>query len=334
MSSLIGTHGEHWTLPRAIDAMAESVRQVARPSLAWLTGLFFPGLHFLGDNGGVLVLGLLFQGSQEVAGPGRALLVAGAFLVILGARFTAGLARVGSPELWQSHARGRRAPRIRDMWREGAGLGWSALGLWLQVLAMLVVPALIVLAPPLYLLEHWGWMTTDMEGPQQLLCAAILGPFVSVVLLLGFVTSVLYQLALQSLVHNRRGTGSALLHAWRIARQDPWATARTVLVDFLASFIVYVAVAVAWVVIFLQLGVLCCFSPVLLLLLFVRKPWVVRFFEFLYGALLLLLPGFVGVVRAAYWARVYRELGGLSPVDGVPGLQSSRAAASTPPAGA
>lgn len=323
MSSLIGAPGERWSLARAIDAMGDAVRQVARPGLIWLSGLFFPSLHFLGDNAGVLVLGLLFQGSGEVSEPGRAILVAGALLVVLGARFTAGLARLGSPELWHEHARWRRTPRLRDAWREGKGLGWSALGLWFQVLAMLTVPALIVLAPPLYLLEHWGWMTQRMEGPQQLLCAAILGPFVAILILLGFVLSVVYQLALQSLVHNRRGTSSALLHAWRIARHDPWATARTVVVDFIASIIVYVAVAVAWVVVWFQLGLLCCLSPVLLLLVFVRKPWVVRFFEVLYGTMLLLLPGFIGVVRAAYWARVYRELGGLSPVDGVPGLASA-----------
>jgi hypothetical protein len=32
------------------------------------------------------------------------------------------------------------------------------------------------------------------------------------------------------------------------------------------------------------------------------------------------LTGFAGVTRAAYWARAYRALGGLSPDDGVPGL--------------
>jgi hypothetical protein len=36
--------------------------------------------------------------------------------------------------------------------------------------------------------------------------------------------------------------------------------------------------------------------------------------------------GFAGVTRAAYWARMYRELGGLSPEDGVPGLANPNAA--------
>ena len=35
----------------------------------------------------------------------------------------------------------------------------------------------------------------------------------------------------------------------------------------------------------------------------------------------LALMGFAGVVRAGYWARTYRELGGLTPADGVPGLE-------------
>ena len=33
----------------------------------------------------------------------------------------------------------------------------------------------------------------------------------------------------------------------------------------------------------------------------------------------------VGVTRASYWARMYRELGGLSPEDGVPGLANPAA---------
>lgn len=321
MSSLIGTPGERWTLARAIDAMGESARQVGRPGLVWLCGFFFPALSFLGGNGGELLLGLLFRGGRDEAREWQIVVGAGVLLAVLGSRMTAGLARLGSPESWQEHARGRRTPRIRDVWRAGKGLGWSALGLWLQVLLMLAVPALIVLAPPLYLLEHWGWMPAAGGDPENVFAAAILGPFAAIVLLLGFVLSVLYQLALQSLVHNRRGTGSALLHAWRIARHDPWATARAVLVDFLAFVTLLVVQGLALVLFAFSLAPLCCFAPVLLLLFFVRKPWVVRTLEVVYGCMLLLLPCFIGVVRAAYWARVYRALGGLTPVDGVPGLE-------------
>lgn len=320
MSSLIGTPGERWSLARAIDAMGASARQVGRPGLVWLCGFFFPALTFMGGNGGELLLSLLFRGGSELSHGGQIVIGAGVLLAVLGARMTAGLARLGSPEAWLEHTQTRRTPRVRDVWKAGRGLGWSTLGLWFLVLFMLAVPSLVVLAPPLYLLEHWGWMPTANDEHANALCAIVLGPFVAVVLVMGFVLSVLYQLALQSLVHNRRGTGSALLHAWRITRHDPWATSRAVLVDFLALLTLLLVQAVAFVVFVFSLTSVCCLAPALLLLLFVRKPWVVKTLEVIYASMLLLLPGFLGVVRAAYWARVYRSLGGLSPVDGVPGL--------------
>lgn len=322
MSSLIGTPGDRWTLARAIDAMAESVRQVARPGLVWLCGLFFPGLTFMAGSGGELIFPLFFRGVSSGASEETTVVLGlGIVLVVLGARVTAGLARLGAPEAWAEHARGRRTVRLRDVWRAGSGLGWSALGLWLLVLTMLAIPALVVLAPPLYVLEHWGFMPGGVQEETNLFCAIVLGPFASAVLVLGLVLSVIYQLALQSLVHNRRGTASALQHAWRLARNDPWATARAVLVDFLALATMTVVYGIAVLLFAFSLAFVCCLAPALFLLFFARKPWAVRTVELLYGALLLVLPGFIGVVRAAFWARVYRELGGLSPVDGVPGLQ-------------
>ncbi|MBK7876442.1 MAG: hypothetical protein IPJ77_11930 [Planctomycetes bacterium] len=321
MSSLIGIPGERWSLARATDAMGSAARQVGRPGLVWLCGFFFPALTFMGGNGGELLLGLLFRGTSGVSRGGELIIGAGVLLAMLGPRMTAGLARLGSPEAWSEETRTRRTPRVRDVWRAGKGLAWSTLGLWFLVLLMLAVPSLVVLAPPLYLLEHWGLTPGTGDEDTNALCALVLGPFVAVVLVMGFVLSVLYQLALQSLVHNQRGTASALLHAWRIARNDAWATARAVLVDFLA-FLTLLVVQLAAVVVFaFSLASVCCLAPALLLLLFVRKPWVVRTLEILYASMLLLLPGFIGVVRAAYWARVYRSLGGLSPDDGVPGLQ-------------
>lgn len=322
MSSLIGIPGEPWSLSRATDAMGAAARQVSRPGLVWLCGFFYPALTFLGGNGGELLLSLLYKRGTGVSEGGRIVIGIGVLFAVLGARMTAGLARLGSPEAWSEHTRDRRTPRIRDVWRAGRGLGWSTLGLWFLVLLMLAIPSLVVLAPPLYLLEHWGWTPGAATEDANAVSALILGPFVAVVLVMGFVLSVLYQLALQSLVHNRRGTASALLHAWRIARHDAWATARAVLVDFLAFLVLILVQGVAFVVFVFSLTGICCLAPALLLLLFVRKPWVVKTLELLYASLLLLLPGFLGVVRAAYWARVYRSLGGLSPGDGVPGLSS------------
>lgn len=101
------------------------------------------------------------------------------------------------------------------------------------------------------------------------------------------VVSVLFQLALHSLAQNRRGVVSALQHAWRLAQNDPWATFRAALVD-------------------------CVFSGVIALLGLVDTDVVV----FLVGC----LGAIAGVARALYWGQVYRELGGLTPEDGVPGI--------------
>jgi cation transport ATPase len=138
------------------------------------------------------------------------------------------------------------------------------------------------------------------EDPEA---AAALGAlFVPILLLLvcyAVILSVLNQLALHSLAHNRRGVYSALLHGWRIMRNDGWATARGVLVDLL----LLVTVAVVWMVIsgFGQLF---------------GHPG--RAIAAILGVVL--LYGFAGVARAGYWARAYRALGGLSADDGVPGL--------------
>jgi len=101
--------------------------------------------------------------------------------------------------------------------------------------------------------------------------------------------SVLYQLGLQSLAQNRRGVASAVRHAWRIARHDPWATFRAVVVDFL----LYVTTTMIAIVLFATV---------------IGAP---------FGLGML---GFAGTTRACYWARTYRVLGGLSAEDRIPGL--------------
>src|SRR5262245_66177033 len=44
MSTLIGTESERWSLPRAIDALAESARQAGHPGWIWVAGFFYPTL--------------------------------------------------------------------------------------------------------------------------------------------------------------------------------------------------------------------------------------------------------------------------------------------------
>jgi hypothetical protein len=110
--------------------------------------------------------------------------------------------------------------------------------------------------------------------------------------------AVLTQLALHSLAHNKRGIGSALLHGWRIMRHDVPATVRAVLVDVLLTVAILLVTTMVGSVIPLD-----------------AVDWMLS----------ITLAGFAGVARAAYWARAYRALGGLSPDDGVPGLPAAPA---------
>lgn len=124
----------------------------------------------------------------------------------------------------------------------------------------------------------------------------LLGPIVILFLSYALSMAVLTQLALHSLAHNKRGIGSALLHGWRIMRHDVPATVRAVIVDVLLT--------VAVLAVTTMIGSL---TPV---------DWL----NWLDWLVSIVLAGFAGVTRAAYWARAYRALGGLSPDDGVPGL--------------
>lgn len=304
MSSLIGAQHERWSLPRAIDALSAAARQAGRPGLVWLLGVLYPTLSLTVGPGGALVFGLFHPPDDTHSASG---ILAAHDLrfemwfvltsILLLPRVSSGLARISSPEVWAKLTRERHTPRLRDAWQASRGIGWSALGLWTQVLLMLLLPALLVLSPPLYVLEHMGLKLTSLSDLSSVTMAVVLSPFVALLLLYALVLSLIYQLALQSLANNRRGAASALMHAWRIARQDPWATARAAIVDFVLSATVFVLQWVAF-------GVLAitCIGPPLGILGYV------------------LLPGFAGVTRAGYWARVYRALGGLSPDDGVPGL--------------
>ena len=320
MSSLIGIPGERWSLARAIDAMGAAARQVGRPGLVWLCGAFYPGAELAAGYG---LLSLLLHSETARTTEDRVILLSSlGIYAVLAPRISAGLARVTTPEAWEELSAGRPTPRLRDVWRAGHGLGWQTFGLWMNALVMLVIPAFLVLAPPLYLLEHFQLKPGDSFDSGTLICALVLGPFAGVVLLFGLVLSVLQQLALQSLVHNQRGVSSALLHAWRIARHDPWSTARAVLVDFIAMLTALVVWGVAVVALPLWALAFCCLSPLILGAVVIRPVWFKRTGRIVLGLLLLLVPGLIGIVRAAYWSRVYRALGGLAPSDSVPGLSS------------
>jgi hypothetical protein len=187
----------------------------------------------------------------------------------------------------------RRTPRLRTLWKSGAGMTLSVLGLWIQLCVMFTGALFVILLPAQSAARHLaggdvGWLRMGLG-------ALVLGPLTLFFFCYALAIVVLSQLALHSLAQNRRGVGSALLHGWRIMRHDTWATARAVLVDFVLSM----SVVVLWSLVSGLFDV-----------------------EVLSNIVLVLLLGFAGVTSAGYWARAYRALGGLSPDDGVPGLRA------------
>jgi hypothetical protein len=296
MSTIIGEAHERWSLARAIDALGAAARQAGPPGLLWLAGLVYPSV-------------ILAPGSVESALSRKDELPLHWFdpdpwfnvpfllvpLVLpLIARLWVGLARISTPGLWAGLTAERRIPRLRDAWRAGRGLTLSAFGLWLQlVLLMTLTFALLVGLPVLILLllieQVSAWFSVGL---------VLLTPLLALLIFYLLMLSLLFQLALHSLAQNRRGAASALIHAWRIVRNDPWATARATIVDFLLNLTVWLTVVAVS-----ALLALTCIGIALWPLVWVA------------------LSAFMGVTRACYWARAYRALGGLSPDDQVPGLE-------------
>lgn len=311
MSTLIGEESERWSLSRAIDALAESARQAGHPGLVWIAGLVYPSLTLGLDLGWDSILTLSVrrftvsaQGSEALHEALRtlpgvvALALLGVpclgFVLIPLFRLSVGLARIGPAKAWELARGPHRTPTLRAVWAAGKGLTMSAFGLWFQ-LALMIGGAMFIGAVPM-----WALATAIEEegGGSTVLLGALLSPILLVLMAYVLALSVLNQFALHSLAHNRRGVYSALVHGWRIMRNDGWATVRAVAVDVL----LFGTIVLGWK---LFTGV----SDGI--------PWAGAT---LAATLKLLLTGFAGVARAGYWARAYRALGGLSPDDGVPGL--------------
>ena len=299
MSSLIGASADRWSLARAVDALADSARQAGRPGLVWLVGFLYPSMTF-----GVVPVPGLFTGYDLDAGSPLALnllltTLAGVclgFVLLPLFRLVAGLARLSPPEAWREACGTRRTPRMRTLWKSGAGMTLSTLGLWLQLVVMVAGALLLILLPVELATAPLLAESGALDPMRWILAAVLIGPIVLFFASYALAVSVLCQLALHSLAHNRRGVGSALLHGWRIMRHDPWATTRAVLVDLVLTMtVMLLGGAVSWIVMVDWLGAI----------------------------IFVVLTGFAGVARSAYWARAYRALGGLSPDDGVPGLRTA-----------
>jgi hypothetical protein len=315
MSTLIGQASEIWSLSRAIDALRDSARQAGRPGLVWIVGLLYPSIGI----GLSWISTLTWSRAEEadvaavrIHAPEPIWSLLNPFVIMPAAfgitlcialtcfplfRLVAGLARVSPPENWTAACEGRRTPRIRTLWANGSGMTLSVIALWI-LLVITIAASFCAVAWPAGMLVDPVRVNPEAAGPGQWMGVLFLGPLLILFLAYALSMAVLTQLALHSLAHNKRGIGSALLHGWRIMRHDVPATVRAVLVDVLLTVAILLVTTMVGSVIPLD-----------------AVDWMLS----------ITLAGFAGVARAAYWARAYRALGGLSPDDGVPGLPAAPA---------
>ncbi|MDZ4774627.1 MAG: hypothetical protein SGI72_15985 [Planctomycetota bacterium] len=315
MSNLIGHTSARWSLSHAIDALRDSARQAGRPGLVWIVGLLYPSVGFCfwlasstittvgssdtdGEASGLVVRSSAWREFFPLETVPIAMGFAVCFAIVCFPvfRLVAGLARVSPSEVWLEACENRRTPRIRTLWKSGSGMTLSVIALWLLLVVTIGLSLLAVAWPTEHLVRPFGRDALGGVG-RSLFGVFLLGPLVLLFVSYALSMAVLTQLALHSLAHNRRGIGSALLHGWRIMRHDVPATSRAVIVDVLLTFAILLATTMIGSVI----------------------P-----FDWLDTVLGFVLSGFAGVARAAYWARAYRALGGLSPDDGVPGLPQAQ----------
>lgn len=312
-SRFAGDPGQAWSLRRAVDALADSARAAGRPGAIWLAGIGYPTIGLGLGSGwvssviaweGAMGTNQLADGTQGADQAVAQSLVQGLLLLpvlLVIFRLRVGLARIAPPLIWNRLSETFGRPRLRQAWRAGRGLVWSTCGMSLMLNLMMSGVLMLVVSPVVWLLVSIqrnlgeaaaliGWLALILPGVLVLSTYAIL-------------LSILHQLALQSLAHNRRGVSSALVHAWRIAKNDPWVTGRTVAVDLLIDVAAFLMTILA-ATLFSLVGL----GPLAIVVA-------------------LALYGFVGVTRANYWARAYRAMGGLSPDDQVPGLSEAGLAA-------
>jgi len=316
MTSLFGNLNDRWPLSRAVDAMVSAARRTGFPALIWLVGVVYPGLTLgLGLLGPILALietatGLELQAARDLhlapsvssptvlsilnptlGTPVFIALLAGLPVSLIVARFCIGLARVSEEEHWLEVAGTRRTPTLWGVWRAGAGLTLSALGLLLSFPLLLMAAVLFLLGPVILLLT----LIEPLRQFQNFIVALVI-PVGLATLTYAVVLQVLVQLSLHSLARNRRGSASALTHAWRMVRNSPWSAARAMLVDLL-----------------LQISLLAAIIAL------------DKLFQGPGNALSWIMLGFVGATRASYWAETYEGLGGLSTVhEPVPGSSAVR----------
>ena len=335
MSTLLGNPTEPWPLSRAVDALGDAAKRGGIPGLVWTAGVVYPSLSISFELAQSMIgtiesmAGINLPGGNVGLGPLLAALGPSGFtfhlsttgtltmLLLLLVPFLAlyrvvvGLARLSDPVLWDAESRERyglvtvqahvgkgvdvktyegRTVRLKEVWRAGKGLGPSGLGLWLVLLLLVSASTFVLLGVPIAVLQMLGL------GGWLPILVGVLIPMLFVLLLYALVLQVVNQLALHSLAHNRRGVASALTHAWRLVRSAPASAARAAVLELLL-FIVVLAMA------HVPAALFGSSVPVL------------------GHVLVVALFGFAGVTRAGFWARAYRDFGGLSAGYAVPGLK-------------
>lgn len=183
-----------------------------------------------------------------------------------------------APGLARSLFQGRGLEPAVPAHRAARGLGLSTFALWIQVVLTMLAASLAAVYATLGILSAGGF---DPDGPVPNVAIAVMLVFLGIY---GVTLGALYNLALASLARHDRGTGSALLHAWRLVRSQPSGASRAIALDTLLYLVfLYLDRALAALV---GLG----------------------------GSTTLLLLALSGLARAGFWSRTYHALGGVEPV--------------------
>ena len=314
MNRLLGSERERLTLRAAVDLLGGALARSARPGAAWLAGLAYPTLTARTLIGWQLVQSLFFAallgelrggehdwGALLPLGPpalelglrvpvrspvGAQLLpVLGLAIVLLPLmlplfRLAVGLAGAAAVSD-EPGARTRLGGlRLALVWRAGEPVMLSSLGLFVLTGAMLAGATLVVIGPVLSLAILLGGEAWPAWAQY-----ALLTPVFVALTVYGLVVGVVHQLALHSLARHRLGAASALLHAWRLMRADPWTALRASLADLLLHGLVALS--------FLAVATLLALAAL--------HPWWVALW-------MAPLRGLTGSARAVYWARCYERL--------------------------
>ncbi|MCH2103186.1 MAG: hypothetical protein MK297_04135 [Planctomycetes bacterium] len=318
------TKGPKQLLPRLREVredLFDAVRQVSRPAWIWIVGVFYPEVTVNLELDKLLrqaiELGEAIQGqgkaeastqftefatvaaqdpgvSFTLLGLGGSLLLVlifGTPLLLATSRLFAGLASCARRDAWAQTP----SPSLAHIWARGEGMSMSSFGLSVLLGLMKATAILLLVGAPVLFFQ--GVLTGGGLEEHGALLAVIYLPIAGVLILYSLVMGALHQLALHSLVENRRGMTSALRHAWRLLRVNSTLSVAYVLMELACVLVLTLSVAAVG----LTTSFICLLAPATIFLS-------------------LMLYGFTGVLRAAFWSRAYRRLGGATSGDRLGGV--------------